>query len=193
MKIIFKVFTFVFFSYLCRAQESILVLGNADSVCWDDSFNVNTHLDSSDHLEDYSVIFVFSSAISDLSDSLINQLDSAVFHQGISLYIGAENWPMQAQANALTEQMFQEQFYSVEQTSKSEFELHDVKESVVYFPLSFNFQPILWDQDEPVLQVGTYGKGKVMIDGGYSRFYCGNSDDDSRELFNKLMKMLGKD
>lgn len=193
MKIIFQVLTFVFFSFLHNAQESILVIGNADSICWTESLIVKTQLDSSNQLEDYSLIFVFSSAITDLSESLINQLDSAVFHQGIHLYIGAENWPMQADANALTEQMFQEQFYSVDRTSKSESEVLDVKESVVYFPLSFNFQPILWDQDEPVLQVGNYGKGKVMIDGGYSRFYCGNSDDSSRELLKKIMKMLLED
>jgi hypothetical protein len=30
----------------------------------------------------------------------------------------------------------------------------------------------VWYNDEPLILSGKWGQGKILIDGGYSRFYC---------------------
>ena len=54
--------------------------------------------------------------------------------------------------------------------------------TTVAFPLDYRLKVEAWINDEPLILSGESYKGKIIIDGGYSRFYC-NIDKEGKNSF----------
>jgi hypothetical protein len=162
-------------------QEHVLLLGNTKQLCFSDT---NIHFVSAETLPQqiasYRAIMIFSSAHSRLSTSDIEQIISFV-SEGGGLYIGSENWPLQAEGSALTERLYTKSVWTAAETTKKEISNNGMFSDIehfppgttpVVFPLHFQLHVEVWYNDEPLILSGKWGQGKILIDGGYSRFYC---------------------
>lgn len=135
-----------------------------------------------DSLEKYHFILVFSSAHSNLSEQHIELLQEYVWNGG-GLYIGADNWPFFAESNQLTQAFFGKSYWGNQNGEMAEVNTATCSnrifkdqsevpsgESTVSFPMDYRLKVEAWNGDEPLILSGSFGKGKIILDGGYSRF-----------------------
>jgi hypothetical protein len=191
---------FILFPILCSSQiENVIAIGNHGKIKSD---SILSKLDSlPNNLQHYAAIFVFSGANSNLSNSDIEQLTSYL-NDGGSIYLGAENWPLQAELNQVTNYLFQKECYGNQNEEHAQAELKGTQlslaevdnipagKSTVAFPLHPNLKVEAWLNDQPLILSGTYGRGRVIIDGGYSRFYGDQINSESLEIWNRIMNFL---
>jgi len=58
--------------------------------------------------------------------------------------------------------------------------------------LDYRLKVEAWLNDQPLILSGNYKKGRIIIDGGYSRFYCENMSKTSSELWLRFKSFLVK-
>lgn len=189
----------VFFCEKLYAQKEILVIGNYDEICFDTNLNIEFGKDL-DQLLDFDVALIFSGTSSAVQSQNISKIVEFISNGG-SLYLGCDNWPFQAESNMILENLFS--FHSwgnfnaaIAEVNQSS-ELTNLKEippgnSVAVFPLNPNFKVDVWLNDKPLIMSGNFEKGILVIDGGYSRFFCSNMNEDSTTVFSDLIKYLGR-
>ena len=157
------------------------MLGNTKQLCLTDT---NIRFISSDKLPEslaeFDAIMVFSSAHSRLSSNDIDQI-LLFLTRGGGLYIGSENWPLQSEGRLLTERIYSKSAWAAKENLKVDIGNVGIFREVsafppgltpVVFPLDFQLHVEVWYNDEPLILTGKVGSGKILIDGGYSRFYC---------------------
>ncbi|MFN5912078.1 MAG: hypothetical protein ACK45H_12135 [Bacteroidota bacterium] len=182
-------------------QKRILVLGNCTKVCFpgDTTTCFFPSKMLPDSLSSYDALLIFSSAHSTLTSenvlSIVNYL-----HSGKGLYIGCENWPMIQEGNQLTEALFNKRFWGeyapahalISENSGlfpvTENELNSGT-TAVFFPLDHRLRVEIWAGDEPLLLSSERFGGRLILDGGYSRFYC-SEKEQKNILFEKLVHYL---
>lgn len=144
---------------------------------------------------------VFSNSISNFDERDIERITDYV-QQGGGLYLGADNWPLQSEANQMTRALYSKESYGEfnERTAEvnatsgnlnlNELTTIPAGESTVAFPLDPRLTVEAWVKDEPLILSGRLGKGRIIIDGGYSRFYCANRSEISDELLFTILSFL---
>ncbi len=184
------------------SQDKILFIGNVSHICYEDSVQtIELASDLPDTLSAYSAIFIFSSAQSILNEKKIEQL-LQFLNSGNGLYLGSENWPLQAESNVMTHLLFSKTTWgdfnepNAVLTEKGIFE--EMKSipagtTTVAFPLDYRLKVEAWVNDEPLILSGECYKGKIIIDGGYSRFYCTiNKETNNSYMMNQFIDFLTK-
>jgi hypothetical protein len=190
--------------HFCSAiigQERILVLGNSEHLCLNHSngsvYSFTDHLPG--QLDSFDIVAVFSTAHSNLSKENLDTLVSFL-RSGGGLYIGCENWPLLSEGNQLTYSLLNKTFwgestlnYSVEKDTRavalSDIEHIEAGTTVVHFPLDHRLVVEVWSNDEPLILSSEAFGGRLILDGGYSRFYC-NKKDISNIIWKKLIEYL---
>ena len=193
-------FLIVLISFFGSSQEQVLVLGNVDSFCFtsDSTFVVSDSLPNI--LDNFTSVMLFSGSRSNLNEEQIEQL--LIFtNDGGGLYVGAENEPLQAESNQITTKLYNKVSYgnyssgtaelaSDGNLSFDELECVPAGISTVAFPLDYRLKVEAWVEDEPLILSGDLGGGRIVIDGGYSRFYCTNSNEDSDLMLDRIIRYL---
>jgi len=176
-----------------------LLIGNVDKLCLPDSQLVITET-LPDSLENYRTIFLFSNATSFLDTADINRIEKFVENGG-GLYSGADNWPLQAEANQITQQIYKKEsfgYYESRVAKSAEagnLRLNDLDtipagNTTSAFPMDYRLRVEAWIEDQPLIQSGHYGNGRIVIDTGYSRFYCDLRDENSDAVFERVYRFL---
>lgn len=196
----YLLFFFITTSNPIYCQTSILLIGNSEKLCYQEYFSkVSDTLP--DEISQFKAIYLFSNSTSQLNREDIESIIHFV-EAGGGLYIGSENWPLQAESNQLTQELYKKESYgeydkASANTSfqKGNLELNTISEipagkSTVAFPLDYRLTVEAWIDDQPFILSGNYGKGRIIIDGGYSRFYCENRSNACDEIFWKFLEYL---
>lgn len=158
-----------------------MFIGNVSQICFEKTNSaIELSSDLPDTLSSYSAIFLFSSAQSILNEKKVEQLLQFLYG-GNGLYLGSENWPLQAESNVMTNLLFSKNSwgdFSEPNAQLSEKGIFEEMKTIpsgtttVAFPMDYRLKVEAWVNDEPLILSGEYYKGKIIIDGGYSRFYC---------------------
>lgn len=188
-----------FFSLAQEDSSRLLVIGNYSSLCLNDpqSFKSATLPDS---LEQFDVICFFSNATSALNEAEVTRIESFV-RAGGGLYLGAENWPLQAESNQLTKRIYLKESFGEFNAAEAQIdqELGNLELSVetvpagrstVAFPMDYRLKVEAWVADQPLILSGNLDKGKVIIDGGYSRYYCDQRTEVTDDLWQAIITFL---
>jgi hypothetical protein len=189
-----------------HAQSKGLVLGRNIQLPEIDS-SVSLHYESlfpSDSLANYDFILIFSSSNSNLTADAISKIEAYV-NEGGSLYLGAENWPFVEESNQLTQVFFGKRYWGNQQQNNelmrkkkllkddSDNNQDFALQSTVTFPMDYRLKVEVWSGDEPLILSGNFGKGKIILDGGYARFNVAlNQSAESKLIFNELIDFLVK-
>jgi len=196
-----KIIPFIILLYApsVQGQKKILFIGNTSQICCDnDSSNVFIIASKPYNFFDYDAVFLFSSAQSILDDSDVEQL--LVFLQsGKGLYLGSDNWPLQIESNLVTNLLFSKSTWgdftekdaiTVDSGMLSKNETISAGSTTVAFPLDYRLKVEAWVNDEPLICSGQFFGGKIIIDGGYSRFYCSVFEKDNQEILEQFIEFL---
>lgn len=154
-------------------------------------------------LDSFNTIYFFSNATSNLSDADIESIENFIVEGG-GLYMGADNWPLQAETNQITRQFYQKEAFGnyssdVAQTNVkgnlklSEMDTVPAGTTTSAFPLDYRLTVEAWVEDQPLILTGTYGNGHLVIDTGYSRFYCDQRNDKTDLLLLRIKEFLRKE
>lgn len=192
-------FLFILFPFLTFAQNQVLVVGNFSSICMEDS-TVSKSMVLPDSLDSYKVICFFSNSTSSLTDAEVSRVEGFV-RSGGGLYLGAENWPLQAESNQLTKKIYLKESFGeydlpdaqIEKGSGNlglEMETIPAGRSTVAFPMDYRLRVEAWVADQPLILSGKLDAGKIIIDGGYSRFYCDQRSDITDLLWKAIIAFL---
>jgi hypothetical protein len=147
---------------------------------------------------------IFSSSNSNLTNEAVSKIEAYV-NQGGSLYLGADNWPFVEESNQLTQVFFGKRYWGNQQTNSelmrekkllkddSDNNQDFALQSTVTFPMDYRLKVEVWSGDEPLILSGNFGKGKIILDGGYARFNVAlNQSAESKRIFNELIDFLVK-
>jgi hypothetical protein len=133
-------------------------------------------------------------------DRLINFAES-----GGGVYLGAENWPLQAESNQVTKRLYLKESFGEYQVDDAEIasnngnlELDSLDkvpagQTTVAFPMDYRLRVEAWVDDQPLILSGALDQGRVIIDGGYSRFYCDQRSGETDQLFQSFVSFLLKE
>ncbi len=183
-------------SFFSIAQNNqVLVVGNFSSICIDDSSTSKVNV-LPVSLDSFQIICFFSNSTSSLTEKEAIRVENFV-RSGGGLYLGAENWPLQAESNQLTKKLYLKESFGeydspvaqIEQQNGNlqlEMETIPAGRSTVAFPMDYRLRVEAWVADQPLILSGELDSGKVIIDGGYSRFYC----DQRSEVTDLLWKAI---
>jgi len=191
----------ILFSFQLHSQEQTrgLVLGNVNKLCFQDStLEISDTLPAS--LDSFSTLFFFSNSTSNLSAGHIDQIEQFLINGG-GLYTGSDNWPLQAEANQITKEFYQKESFGnyevdVAQVNQvgnlklTEADTVPAGKTTSAFPLDYRLTVEAWVDDQPLILTGKYGAGKIVIDTGYSRFYCDQRNEHTDLLFKKIYGFL---
>lgn len=179
---------FLFFISLLHlglyGQQKVLVYGQDLKInCETDliQFAYKTEL-SSEEINQYSCIFIFSTVRSVLSEHQISALYAFVANGG-SLYVGADNFPFVSECNQITDAFFGKTYWGnnsndtavvnesqcTNQLFQHQGEIPSGK-TIVTFPMDYRLKVEAWSADEPLILSAKIGQGKLILDGGYARF-----------------------
>ena len=197
-----KYFIFLFLPFMGFAQtqpEQVLFIGNLNSICMEDS-NARVASTLPEILDSFQVICLFSNSTSSLNESDASRIEEFV-RSGGGLYLGAENWPLQAESNQLTQKLYLKESFGeyhspvaqIEQRSGNldlEMDTIPAGKSTVAFPMDYRLKVEAWVADQPLILSGKLDKGKVIIDGGYSRFYCDQRSEVTDSLWAAIIAFL---
>lgn len=192
-------FLFWFLSSTLFGQARVLFTGNTSSLCYDiDTIEITMLNTFPDSISEYDAIFIFSSAQSILSEKNIEHLNTFL-KSGKGVYIGSENWPLQAESHQLTTFYYSKQAWGNFTSEKAKV----AEESILYpsdtissgtttvaFPMDYRLKVEAWIDDEPLISSGELMGGKVILDGGYSRFYCAEKNKDSQQILERFIQFL---
>ena len=200
MRLIPIIFLFILQTSAQNVESlNTLMIGNYSSLCLPDS-SIHQFDSLPENLENFDIIFLFSNSTSNFSIQDVERLTDFV-DKGGGLYAGSDNWPMQSQSNQLTQRIYKKQCYGDYDKVEAEAttgnlnlkELEDIPagKTTVAFPLDYRLQVEAWVGDQPLILTGKFGQGRIIIDGGYSRFYCDAKKEESDILFERFMNYLG--
>lgn len=195
-----------FFIFCCLighftfGQSSVLLIGNSEKICYLDQFSLAEAGNLPNDLTSFKAIYIFSNSTSQLTPADIGRILSFVENGG-GLYTGSENWPLQAESRQITQEMYRKENYGEYQKQEANSSLNGnlnlntiteipAGESTVAFPLDYRLTVEAWIEDQPLILSGNYGKGRIIIDGGYSRFYCEHRTTICDELFERFKAYL---
>lgn len=191
---------FIYISLIGNSQE-VLVIGNSQSVALNELENANYTIqtDVPNNLDNYDCIFIFSTAKNSFSENQFQQL-LAYVAGGKGIYCGAENYPLNAEFDQFLNLLIGQVSYGKydckqarfdEQSNLKQENLQEVASgnSIVSFPLDHRMQVDLWVNDQPLIASMNYENGRIVLDGGYSRFYSANSDD-VKQLWKSIIEYL---
>ena len=194
-------FIILFLANFSWSQDTtILVIGNYENVCLHD-YSIEYSKKIPKDLSKFQVIFLFSSAEAAFGKGELNSILEFV-KKGGGLYCGAENWPLQSESNQITDEIYlKSRFgnYTATNAQASEFEGNlKLKEldsipsgkTAVAFPMDHRLRVEAWIEDQPLIQTGELENGNVIIDGGYSRFYCDQRNQTTDEMLEKFLNYL---
>lgn len=153
-----------------------------------------------DTLDSFHVICFFSNSTSSLTEDELNRVEAFV-RSGGGLYLGAENWPLQAESNQLTKKLYLKESFGEYHAEVAEIEQQSgnlgiqretipAGRSTVAFPMDYRLRVEAWVADQPLILSGKVDQGRVIIDGGYSRFYCDQRSEVTDELWEAIMTFL---
>ena len=196
---------FIFFilcSFVSVSQvqnNQVLLVGNYDSVCMDDT-NFRKVSKLPDSLDSFKIICFFSNSTSSLSEAEATRVEEFV-RSGGGLYLGAENWPLQAESNQLTQKLYLKESFGEYDSPVAEIERKSgnldlemdtipAGRSTVAFPMDYRLRVEAWVSDQPLILSGKVDEGKVIIDGGYSRFYCDQRSEVTDSLWAAIISYL---
>jgi hypothetical protein len=189
----------IFLSFKINAQKHVHFCGNISSLCSKDAtIDLTFSTQFPDSIETYDALFIFSSAESILTESNIKEI-LEFLEAGKGVYIGSENWPLQAESKQLTNLFYSKEtwgnFSTTEATTNSKSFIADEKKidagnSTVAFPLDYRLKVEAWVDDEPLILSGKWLNGRILIDGGYSRFYCTNNEQANAEMLKTFIDFL---
>ena len=194
---------FCCYSFAVYSQSNVLVLGNHSPLCIQDNIEFNKSDTLPDSLNKYGVILLFSGSTSSLSESDIERIVEFV-ELGGGLYSGAENWPLQAESNQLTNRLYKKESFGHYDENEAEtvpsagnlqldlLEQVPTGSSTVAFPMDYRLKVEAWVDDQPLILSGNIEKGRIIIDGGYSRFYCNQRTELSDQLLRLFLNFLLK-
>lgn len=187
----FSLFLIVFHSF----GQQVLVLGKnipLESSKYELNFIYKDSIDSLD-LNQFKALIIFSTANSTISETDEKRLIDYV-KAGGNMYLGAENSPFFAESNQLLKSMYNFQAYGdfskdtllIDSNSnlKTENKKYITGYSTVSFPMDYRLQVEAWSKDNPIILSGKFGQGKLIIDGGYSRF---NELEKTIDLFDEIL------
>ncbi|PHR31878.1 MAG: hypothetical protein COA38_07375 [Fluviicola sp.] len=192
-------------SFLSTAQtesNQVLLVGNFGSVCMEDSTVLRTTVLPAS-LDSFKIICFFSNSTSSLTESEATRVEHFV-RSGGGLYLGSENWPLQAESNQLTQKLYLKESFGeydsplaeIEQESGNlqlEMETIPAGRSTVAFPMDYRLRVEAWVADQPLILSGKVDQGKVIIDGGYSRFYCDQRSTVTDSLWKAIIAYLARE
>ncbi len=185
--------------FFCNSQE--IWFSNNSKVCSESINEVYLKTEKKDTFH-HKIYFLFSNSTMIISEEKCDSIIADVFN-GASLYCGLENDPLQTEGTYILHKMFALCTYAsasscsisqkVEANELSNLKVaNDVsyQNTPLYFPMSEMYKIELWQDDQPVLVSAKYGKGKVIFDGAYARFYCENWINDGliEEIFRYLIE-----
>ena len=188
----------LYFSFSLFSQSHYLVIQKNDKVCLDSlqTFVINDSLP--DSLSDFNAIFLFSNASSLLSNEDVERIITYL-NNGGGLYTGADNWPLQAESNQMTNRLFKKESFGNFEESNAEaskdggnlnlkaLEQIPAGRSTVAFPMDYRLRVEAWIADQPLILSGHIKKGNIIIDGGYSRFYCDGWTENSSAILKEFL------
>lgn len=198
MRILFFI---LLLSSRCFAQSgNTLVIGNYAHLCFSDTTII--YSDSlPESIDSVRLILFFSGSTSKLAPEDLERL-TTFLEGGGGLYLGADNQPLQSETNQITNKLYKKECYgefnepvAVSNSVDGRLHLSDLEEipagtTTVAFPLDYRLHVEAWISDEPLILSGEWGMGRLIIDGGYSRFYCSCLNEDSEALFQKFISYL---
>lgn len=175
-------------------------MGNHLHVCLDSIPNYQIRDSLPQSLNNYGAILLFSNSTSKLSQHHIEQIVDFV-EDGGGLYAGAENWPLQAESNQVTHRLYKKESFGDYESMEAEVSATDSNleleervipagKSTVAFPMDYRLKVEVWIEDQPLILSGKLEKGKIIIDGGYSRFYCDQRNLTTDRLLLKIIDFL---
>lgn len=189
---------FILSSLSALCQNKILFTGNVSGFCFEKDSNRVVTAEFPDSLLQFDAIFLFSSANSILDDTDVEKL-LIFLEDGNGLYIGAENWPLQSESNQLTKVLFSKEVWGnfTSETAKIATESEIIQKdtmsagtTTVAFPLDYRLKVEAWVDDEPLISSGNLLGGRIIIDGGYSRFYCDAKNAEGQKVLNQFITFL---
>lgn len=193
----------LFWPFLSFNQTEVLIMGNTSSFCFkSDSLYTFTHSDTLPSvLTNYKAIFIFSGANSSINNSEVNKiLEFASNNKGI--YVGSEEWPLQAESKLFNQQLYNKDNYGIytdDNASLSEspgqlglekLDSIPAGKTTVAFPMDYRLKVEAWIEDQPLILSGPLDNGRIILDGGYSRFYCGVYSGCSEQMFYQFLNYL---
>ena len=192
-------FLFPLLSYAQAESSQVLLVGNFNSICMEDS-SVMKVAELPESLDSFNVICFFSNSTSSLTDVEAERVENFV-REGGGLYLGAENWPLQAESNQLTKKLYLKESFGeydapvaeIEQSSgnlKLGMKTIPAGRSTVAFPMDYRLRVEAWVADQPLILSGEVDEGKVIIDGGYSRFYCDQRSEVTDSVWAAIIAFL---
>lgn len=182
-------------------QSTALVLGNHQSVYLPESDHIQRVDSLPANLDSVCCVFLFSNATSTLKSSEVDQL-VGFLEKGGGLYLGADNWPLQSEANQLTQLIYGKEYYGAFESQETEIndqnpQLRLTKiahvpagQSTCAFPLDHRLSVEVWQEDQALVLTGYVSSGRVILDGGYSRFYAHNRSAESDFVLFEFLRFL---
>lgn len=197
-----RFFTFmimVFLWQMAEAQQIILLVGNSSKICDTiEGYKVEKKTILPSDLSDYGAILIFSTANSQLQPAHLDSLEQFLA-SGKGIYLGSENWPLIEESNYLTSKWYSKNTwgeFDEEKAMVSKSNLFELDDSIpagkttVSFPLDYRLSVDAWVNDEPLIQSGELLGGRIIIDGGYSRFFCETIDEEKKEILKVMIEYL---
>lgn len=180
-------------------KGKIIVVGNYSALCLADSlYTLTDTLPPS--LDSVEILMLFSSSTSNFDHHDIDKIEKFVRNGG-GLYSGSDNWPLQAQSNQVTNQIYRKENFGVYHQANAELSTDGnlnlldsdtipAGETTTAFPMDYRLTVEAWVEDQPLISSGSLGEGKIIIDGGYSRFYCVNRSESTDALLKAFIQFL---
>lgn len=195
---------FVLFCFLFIINHSfsqLAILGNTKKICLTGDSNVSKVDTLPADLTIYKAVMIFSNSTSSISDGDVERLINYV-ESGGGLYLGSENFPLQAESNQITRTVYNKESYGAFSSktatvAETEGNLRlstddtlPAGNSTVAFPLDYRLNVEAWVNDEPLILTGLLKDGRIVIDGGYSRFYCDQNVPETQIVMKKIIDFL---
>lgn len=197
------IFLFLFISFSSSSQTSLLFIGNTEPLCVvsDSTISVNIAETLPSKLEEFDALFIFSGAVSSLKPEDVEAIITFV-KNGKGLYCGAENEPLQQEFHQISTILFSKSVWgNFTQTTALVDEKSFIDPTVgnaistgetpVAVPLDVRVKVEVWVDDEPLITSYELEQGKIVFDGGYSRFYC-DQLEENKGVFESIVRYLTK-
>jgi hypothetical protein len=193
-----KLLVFLCMHFMLIGQNNILILSKNSNLCLKSIGLIDLAGHLPKQLSPYRTIFIFSNSKSVLSKKDLSRVIDFLTDGG-NLYLGSESWPFQAESNQITRKLFHKECYgnfeikrAEPASEKSNLHLIELKEipageTTVAFPLDYRLLVEAWVGNQPLILSGSIEQGRIIIDGGYSRFYCVNWNSNTLLLFQKII------
>ena len=196
MKGLFVSMLLLFVAFGLKSQAILVYGNNIDLEISNTMFSLDYKEKFPSDISSYGLVMIFSTANSNFSLREEQQIEKYL-KTGGSVYLGADNWPLVQECNQLMTRFYQSRCYgnfedslSIVRTGNLILPSNDKisgGSTTVSFPMSFELKVEAWASDNPIILSGKIGEGKILLDGGYSRFY---RKEESQELLDRMVNFL---